>query len=81
MTLDQRKRPAVRIATELAGLVRECRVELIALGLAIACATLLARGNYPALQQWDATAFALLVSALWMAICIVIYRVLLRTSR
>lgn len=62
-------------------LIRECRVELASLVIALSLTALLAGGLFTSLQEWDATAVVMLIGALWMATCVGLYRFLQRTSR
>jgi hypothetical protein len=66
---------------QVIALARTCQVELVALAAAITLTGLLGRGLKTEMRDWDANGVALLIAALWMAICVVLYRFLVRTSR
>lgn len=57
------------------------RVGLAALVAAIGLTALLGRGLLQDMQNWDANGVVMLIGALWMAICVAIYRFLARTAR
>jgi hypothetical protein len=61
-------------------LVRDCRVELASLGIAVALTALLGE-SFPVLRQWDATGVVVFVGFLWMVVCVGLYQLLLRTTR
>lgn len=70
-----------KLTRQVAGLMQTCRVELIALVAAVSLTAILGRGLLLSMQDWDANGVVLVIGALWMAICVLLYSLLGRNAR
>ena len=66
------------LSRQAGSLFRSCRVELIALAITLGLCGLLSKVLPPALAEADAIGISVLIFLLWGAVCVVLYRVLLR---
>jgi len=66
---------------EFGVLLRDCRVELFSLAVAVLITAVLANSLLAPVREWDSTAVVILIGALWMAVCTALYRLLPRTLR
>lgn len=69
------------LSRQVFALLHGCRVELLALIVALALTWILGTSLVAEMRAWDANGVVLLIGALWMALCVVLYRLLDRVSR
>jgi hypothetical protein len=67
-------------ARHIGGLWRSCRVEIISLAIALALSALGAFLLPPALGGLDAVGASFVIFLIWGAVCVAIYRLLLRNA-
>jgi hypothetical protein len=69
------------LGKQAVALIQGCWVELVALAAALILTWMLGTGLMKEMQDWDANGVVLLIGALWMAICVALYRFLAKTTR
>lgn len=67
-------------ARQVGSLWRSCRVEIISLAIALALSALAAYVLPPALGTLDAVGASFVIFLIWGAVCVTIYRILLRNT-
>lgn len=80
MRLGHSLPPERDIASQLRGLVRSCGIELLSLLIAVTFTAALSTW-LPALRDWDSALVVMLISAIWIGVCVGMYHYLSRMSR